>query len=121
MPSKNQTHDLRVKLYRRVLCRCPKGQEKVKCLMMKLLPTELIEARLGAIEELLSKPEIFSGLQSTLSRFFDIDQLLSLCAVVPRENVTCCYFLFFFHLVVLEMHLLEAKILMTLSLFSERE
>jgi hypothetical protein len=55
---------------------------------------DLIEARLGAIEELLSKPEILSGLQSALARFFDIDQLLSLCAVVPKEQVASinkCY------------------------------
>ena len=47
----------------------------------------MIQSRLDAIEELLAKPEIFSGLQSTLSRFCDIDQLLSLCAVVSKQQV----------------------------------
>jgi DNA mismatch repair ATPase MutS len=47
----------------------------------------VIESRLAAIEELLVKPEILSGLQSTLNRFGDIDQLLSLCAVVTKEQV----------------------------------
>ena len=47
--------------------------------------SELIENRLSAIEELLVKPEVLTGLHSTLSRFCDIDQLLSLCAVVPKQ------------------------------------
>jgi DNA mismatch repair protein MSH4 len=37
---------------------------------------------------LIEKPEIFYNLQAVISRFLDIDHLLSLCVQVPKqENV----------------------------------
>lgn len=69
------------------LCTTPGGTRYLRsCLFQPTTKQESIEARLDAIGELLSKPEILTGLQSTLGRFCDIDQLLSLCAVLQKKE-----------------------------------
>lgn len=47
---------------------------------------EKIEARLDAVGELLNDPAVFHSLQALLSRFPDVDYLLSLCAIVPKND-----------------------------------
>ena len=48
--------------------------------------SHVIEGRLQAVQELIEKPEILAGIQSVLGRNFDIDQLLALCATVPKAE-----------------------------------
>ncbi|XP_060559607.1 mutS protein homolog 4-like [Ruditapes philippinarum] len=49
---------------------------------------DTITLRQDVVAELIEKPEIFYNLQAVISRFLDIDHLLSLCVQVPKqENV----------------------------------
>ena len=51
-------------------------------------PTKLaiIRCRQDAVEELIAKPEILTGVQSVLSRCCDVDQLLGLCVTVSKTS-----------------------------------
>lgn len=42
--------------------------------------------RQDAIQELLTKPELFQSVKSILNRFGDVDQLLTLCVVLPTQD-----------------------------------
>lgn len=49
---------------------------------------DTITLRQDVVAELIEKPEVFYNLQAVISRFLDIDHLLSLCVQVPKqENV----------------------------------
>ncbi|PIK47411.1 putative mutS protein-like 4 [Apostichopus japonicus] len=47
---------------------------------------ETIKLRLDVVEELTQKEEIFFNLQGVLSRFLDVDHLLSLCVQIPKQE-----------------------------------
>ncbi|XP_013406219.1 mutS protein homolog 4 [Lingula anatina] len=47
---------------------------------------ETITTRLDAVQELTENEELFYNLQSVLSRFMDIDHLLSLCVQLPKQE-----------------------------------
>lgn len=68
-------------------CTTPGGVRLLRAnLFQPPLREDVIEARLDAVEELIEKPGIFHSLQSIVGRFCDIDQLLSLCVVLPKED-----------------------------------
>ena len=46
---------------------------------------ESIQPRLDAVDELVNKPELLTGLQAVLGRFPDLDRLLGLCVTVPKQ------------------------------------
>ncbi|XP_059093663.1 mutS protein homolog 4-like isoform X2 [Tigriopus californicus] len=52
---------------------------------------DVINARLDAIEELIANPGMFHSLQSVVSRFCDMDQLLSLCVIVPKTETLATF------------------------------
>ena len=51
-----------------------------------LFQVDIIEERLNAVEELIKRPEILTNIQTTLGRFCDLDQLLSLCVILPKQE-----------------------------------
>ncbi|XP_063952097.1 mutS protein homolog 4-like [Lytechinus pictus] len=50
------------------------------------LNEETIKLRLDVVTELTESEELFYNLQSVLSRFIDVDHLLSLCVQIPKEE-----------------------------------
>ena len=54
----------------------------------KHLPADLetVSMRLDAVAELTDNEELFYSLQSVLGRFLDVDHLLSLCVLVPKQE-----------------------------------
>ncbi len=73
-------------------CHTPGGIRQLRAGLFQP-PTRLsvIEERLDAVQELIDKPGIFHALQALVSRFCDIDQLLSLCVTIPREETLYTY------------------------------
>ncbi|XP_072025616.1 mutS protein homolog 4-like [Amphiura filiformis] len=47
---------------------------------------ETIKLRLDVVSELTDQEEVFYNLQSVLSRFLDVDHLLSLCVQIPKQE-----------------------------------
>lgn len=69
-------------------CSTPGGIRSLRStLFQPPVQPAVIDARLSAVEELVElRPEILDGLRTVLSRFCDVDRLLSLCVVLPREE-----------------------------------
>ncbi|XP_065062866.1 mutS protein homolog 4-like [Rhopilema esculentum] len=47
---------------------------------------QTIDVRLSCIEELMDKEELFLNLQAVLSKFLDIEHLISLCIQIPKKE-----------------------------------
>ncbi|KAL4241059.1 MutS protein msh4 [Mactra antiquata] len=57
-------------------------------ILQPLSDIDTITMRQDIVSELIEKPDIFYNLQAVISRFLDIDHLLSLCVQIPKqENV----------------------------------
>ena len=47
---------------------------------------ETINTRLDAVTEMTQKGSMFYGIQTVISRFLDLDHLLSLCVQIPKQE-----------------------------------
>jgi len=47
---------------------------------------ETINTRLDVVQELTQTEDLFQGIRAVLSRFLDVDHLLSMCVQVPKEE-----------------------------------
>ena len=46
----------------------------------------IIDVRQEAVQELINRPEVLTNIQATLGRMCDLDNLLSLCAMLPKSD-----------------------------------
>lgn len=54
--------------------------------LILIVDLETITLRQDAVSELTEKEEVFYNLQTVISRFLDVDHLLSLCVQIPKQE-----------------------------------